>query len=335
MAETGEKIPASGILPDPGHRERYPWHSKAWAALTRSWERLPHAVLLHGPAGIGKRAFAWRFAHALLCSSRTTDGEACGACYSCGLYRAGTHPDLLSVGPAEDSAVITVDQVREVRDFLALRPHTARHKLVLAAPAEAMNVNAANALLKVLEEPPAGGLLVLTTARPGQLPATIRSRCTAIAFRPPLAADAVAWVTQQGIQGDPGTWLQLAGGAPLRALAAADSSLAADFMQLQKDVEALRLGQDEPLRCAARWKDIGAGCCLEWFQQYVAGRIRAEMTGPAQRQDKKIFSLYLKELFEFSDVISEARQLLDGPLDENLLVEDVLIRWHRIGRGMD
>jgi DNA polymerase III subunit delta' len=334
VAEKVENLPVSGSLPHPAHRERYPWQARAWTALTQSFGRLPHAILLHGPAGLGKAAFAWRLAQALICTQSGADANACGQCYSCRLFAAGTHPDLLSVRPLEDSATIMVDQVREVRDFLSLKPHTATHKLVLLMPAEAMNINAANALLKVLEEPPARAVLLLVTAQPLRLPATIRSRCTATAFRAPPLADTARWLQQQGAAGDLPTILQQTGGAPLRALEAARTSMAAEYEQLRKDAEALRLGRDEPLRCAVRWKDIGAAVCLEWFQRYLTELIRAQMM---ELNDRRIESksLQLNDLFYYLDVLTEAKNQLNGPLDPLLLLEDVLIRWHRVARRMD
>lgn len=329
MAEV-DTTALSGTPPDPAYRERYPWHARPWATLTQNLARLPHAMLLHGPRGLGKRAFAWRLAHSLLCTERVAGAAACGRCQSCALFEAGTHPDLLFIEPLEDSVTITIDQVRAVHDFLALRPHTASHKLVLLMPADAMNVNAANALLKVLEEPPAGGLLILATDQLTRLPATIRSRCSAVAFRPPSSAEASEWLGRQGVTGDISDLLQQAGGAPLNALAATRATGGVNYDELRKDVEGLQVGKEDPLRCASRWKTAGAKPCLEWFQQYVAQIIRQVMT---ENNDK--FKININNLFDFSDVISSARNALNGPLDETLLLEDVLLEWHRISRAMN
>src|SRR5689334_184900 len=141
MAEAVE-AQVAGAPPDPGYRERYPWHEQTWAQLARAPDQLPHALLLHGAEGLGKRAFAWRLAQYLLCI-RPNGAEACGACASCTRFAAGTHPDLLVIKPLGDAAIISVDQVRELRDFVVLKPHTSRRKLVLIEPAEVMNLNAA------------------------------------------------------------------------------------------------------------------------------------------------------------------------------------------------
>src|SRR5436190_21590742 len=110
MAEVAES--ASGITPDSGYSARYPWHEDTWARLTHDLSALPHALLLHGSAGLGKRAFAWRLAHSALCAAPGAQAQACGVCVSCRRFAAGTHPDLFPVSPIDESVIITIDQVR-------------------------------------------------------------------------------------------------------------------------------------------------------------------------------------------------------------------------------
>lgn len=325
MAEAGEAT-LSGQPPHPGHRERYPWHDRTWTAMTRDLARLPHALLLHGQAGLGKEAFAWRLAQTLVCQNPGNGSEACGTCTSCRLYAAGTHPDLLAVGLEEEGRQITVDQIRAIGGFLALRPHTASHKVVLIAPADAMNLAAANSLLKVLEEPPAGSVLVLVSSRIARLPATIRSRCAAVAFGVPERNDAIAWLRAQGAA-RPEAVLDVAGGAPLAALELERSDGLRDREEVLQLVEAVARGTEDPVRCAARCKTIGSGRCLGWIQDDIARRIAAAMTGG---EEKKNISR-IKPLFDLLDQLSQARHLLETPLDETLLLEDVLIRWPRQG----
>ncbi len=332
-----EVDPSATSTPRPQRlaRERYPWHAPTWSALTRDLSRLPHALLLHGPAGLGKRAFAWRLTESLLCAKPGLDAVACGACTSCRRFSAGTHPDVLYVHPAPESATVTIDQIRDMREFVALKPHTAARKIVVLEPAEAMNLNAANALLKVLEEPPPGSVLLLVTPWLARLPATIRSRCALVPFRAPAARDAASWLREQGVSGDLDLLLRLTGGAPLRALALARSSHLPNWEKLLKDLTGLRQGTEDPLRCAARWKDYGAEQCLEWFQRYLAEFIRAEMEAKptGQAGEKKMYR-NLKDLFTYFDVLSEARSLVAGPLDQVLLLEDMLIRWTRLAPPM-
>lgn len=315
-----------GNPPDAAYRRVYPWHASNWSALTRDLARLPHALLLHGQEGLGKHAFAVRLAQGLLCGQPGADVVACGRCKGCLLFAAGTHPDLSVIEPLEDSAIITVDQVRALGDFLGLRPHTATRKVVILSPADAMNQNAANALLKLLEEPPLGSVLLLVTARLTRLPATVRSRCALMAFRPPEKPAALAWLAKHGVS-DAERPLDLAGGAPLLALALTESNALPEHEQVARDLEAFLAGRGEPLGCAARWKTLGAERSLRWAQDYLAKRIRQEMI-----EDPKTFIRKSSYLFTLLDVISEARQLVATPLDGTLLLEDVLIRADRFSK---
>lgn len=323
MTEDAESL-VSGINPDPGYRERYPWHAELWSRVACDLSRLPHALLLHGPRGLGKRAFASRLAQVALCSARASE-QACGACSNCRRFEAGTHPDLLQISPVEDSTTINIDQVRALRDFVGLTPHTAARKVVILEPADAMNLNAANALLKLLEEPPQANILLLVTAFAARLPPTIRSRCVGVAFRTPERTVAAAWLAEQGI-GNPSALLDVSA-APLQALSLSHSSDLQSREQLHKDLAALSRQTEDPLRCAVRWKSYGLETCLSWIQEYLSDLIRRNMV------EQKI-GRGLRELFAYLDLISETKGLLGGALDEALLLEDLAIRWTRTSRSM-
>lgn len=217
----------------------FPWQNGLWNGLWTRAGALPHAVLIHGPQGIGKLALAEHFAQALLCEAKDTGVAPCGACEACRWFAAGSHPDFRLIEPealarpsalAEDvdeppstpakaakpSTEIKVDQVRALDGFLGLRSHRGGRRIALAHPAEAMNANAANALLKALEEPPAGAFFLLVSHRPARLLPTIRSRCVAIPIPVPDSAASRAWLAHEGVR-NAGPWLAFASGAPLQA----------------------------------------------------------------------------------------------------------------------
>ena len=156
----------------------YPWLEPAWQRLRSAWQqqRLGHALLLSGRAGFGKRAFAQAFTALLLCETDGQQARACGACRGCTLLAAGNHPDFLHIAPLEAGKALLVDQIRELGDYFALRPHYRATKIAVIEAADTMNRSAANALLKLLEEPPAGAVIMLVADRPSSLLPTVRSR---------------------------------------------------------------------------------------------------------------------------------------------------------------
>lgn len=219
-----------------------------------------------------------------------------------------------------------MDQIRAIAGFLALRPHSASRKVVIIAPADAMNLAAANSLLKVLEEPPAGSVLVLVSSRIDRLPATIRSRCAAVAFGVAERSEAIAWLRAQGAA-RPEAVLDVAGGAPLAALELERSDGLRDREEVLQLFEAVARGAEDPIRCAARCKAIGSGRSLGWIQDEIARRISVAMAGDGGSKKNN----WIRSLFDLLDLVSQARCLLETPLDETLLLEDVLIRWSRQG----
>jgi len=211
----------------------------AWQRLQGRRAQLPHALLLIGQRGVGKFELARAFAAGLLCEAPGMDGHACGQCSACNWLGQGNHPDFRLVQPAamsdeeaeadeetgkkKPSQQITIDQIRQLDDFLGVGSHRGGLSIVLVNPAETMNRNAANSILKTLEEPPPNTLFILVSGEPTRLLPTIRSRCQVIPVATPAAAPAEAWLAAQGVA-EPARWLALAGGAPRLALEIAGSA---------------------------------------------------------------------------------------------------------------
>ena len=222
----------------------HPWNEPILESVRKRLARLPHALLIHGVRGVGKLALAEKVAQLLLCETEATAKRPCGTCSGCRWFLAGTHPDFRrlepealakesppSEEPADDapakrgkpSLEIKIDQVRGLEDFLNVGSHRAKLRVALVHPAEDMNDVSANALLKGLEEPPAGAVFLLVSHRPAQLLPTIRSRCVALPVALPPVEVANRWLEGQGAK-DGARWLAYAGGAPLRALDYAQDS---------------------------------------------------------------------------------------------------------------
>jgi len=218
----------------------HPWNERLLESLKHRTGRLPHALLIHGAQGVGKLALAEKIAQLLLCEAKDAARKPCGACEGCRWYAGGNHPDFRRLEPealasqpdaaapeeeegeaparrGRPSLEIKIAQVRELADFLNIGSHRGGLRVALVHPAEEMNVNAANALLKALEEPPAGAIFLLVSHRPARLLPTIRSRCIALPVAIPPEKAALQWLSAQGMP-DAERWLAYAGGAPLRAL---------------------------------------------------------------------------------------------------------------------
>ncbi|MCV6606274.1 MAG: DNA polymerase III subunit delta', partial [Porticoccaceae bacterium] len=151
----------------------YPWQGELWDDIVHlhKKQRLPHALMLTGPADVGKSRFARALAQRVACGE-PVGGYACGTCKSCKLIAAESFPDLKRVAPEEAGKAIKIDQIRALCDFMAKTAQQGGWKVALIEPAEAMNVNAANALLKTLEEPSNNTLLILVCHQLSRVPAT-------------------------------------------------------------------------------------------------------------------------------------------------------------------
>jgi DNA polymerase-3 subunit delta' len=263
-------------------QQELPWHTEPLRRELAALDRLPHALLLLGTPGIGKSRYAQALAAALLCESPAPDGRACGACDACGWVGADTHPDLRRIGPQvdEDGKVareIKVEQVRALGEFLVVGGHRGGRRVVVVDPADALNAVTANALLKTLEEPGEGLVFVLASARPDAIPATIRSRCQVRVLEGPSLEVGSAWV--QGQTGctpaEAGTWLAMAGGAPLHAVGFAEPGQASAHRALLEAVA--RLPDTSPEAAADVLQGAEARQWLPLLQRWLMdlGRCRA------------------------------------------------------------
>ncbi len=322
-----------------------PWQQQQWRLLRNRREagRMPHALLLTGMKGMGKQRFATSLARALLCRYRDSEGFACGDCPACTRFQAGSHPDFLALLPQEEGKPITVDQARAVSEFLALKSHYESGRVVLLAPAESLNRPAANCLLKTLEEPSPGALLILVASRPGTLPATIRSRCQQVGFAPPQHHVALEWLAGQLAQGQEGQLLlELAAGAPLETLRLAGEGILERRTQMLEEFEQLTAGRLDPVVVAQRWQQRGSMAeALFWLNSWVMDMLRLKymrqppllanrdladnLAGIAQRIDPAGLSGYLER-------IGRLLRHQQTALNVQLQLEELLIVWAALAR---
>lgn len=306
-----------------------PWHAEHWARLQGRGQRdaLPHALLLCGPAGLGKREFARRFVRGLLCTE-AVGGEACGHCRGCQLADAGTHPDIveLTFGLRKDRTPrteIVVDQIRELSARLAMRSQLGGWQVVTVDPADAMNAAAANALLKTLEEPAAQTMLILLADAPWRLPQTIRSRCQRIEFQLPESSVALAWLQGEGVPNAGGA-LAAAGGNPGRAWVWAQHGALEQRAEVRKDLAALAAGRGRPDEVVKRWLVDDPAQRLWFAAQAAADELRARSLHLAL---PLVSMLDDDALSAWYDVTNRTRESLRGPLRIDLLLLELLARW--------
>jgi DNA polymerase-3 subunit delta' len=319
----------------------YPWQEVVWQRLELAAraQRLPHALLISGPVGSGKSEFAQAFANAMLCAERAGDtGFACGNCRACRLLRAQTHPDLAIVRPEKEGAAIKVDQIRALNDAIGLHSHLGGYKIFVLDPADAMNRNSANSLLKSLEEPPSNTVFVLVASQISVLPATIRSRCQHFAFNPQRDPVAIDWLRSEiPADRDAEVLLALADGGPLRARELVATKRDRIREELLDSLVTLSAG-GAPLAVAEQWNSHGAVEVFGWLAKLVADLSVLGASGDShlvvnrdllERLQVLIKELNLRNLFTLYQKLLEFRQYLTNAsgLRELELLEEIAIQW--------
>lgn len=301
-----------------------PWQAREWALFGEllASDRLPHAVMLCGDSEIGKRQFAWALARRVLCQQPAA-GRACGRCKQCLLMVKGTHPDYFPIEPAEPGKAIVVDAIRALTAFAAQTAQQGAWKVILVDPAEAMNANAANAFLKTLEEPGAKTLLLLISHWPGQVLATIRSRCRLVRFSLPPTELALPWLERVSDCADAEDLLRAADGRPLRALRFLRSELRDELASLDGLLSQVAQGEILPLVAAAScaklpWQEAGT-----WFVRRVSRELRAQAANG--RIPARAPFLFLDRLTTATRHVS-----VSPSINRQLLWEEILLEWRRL-----
>jgi len=316
----------------------YPWLEpcRLTIATAIAQGRLPHALLLTGLPGLGKGVLAEAVARQLLCEAPSLESGPCGRCTACAQLNAGTHPDYMKVQLEEDASVIKIDQIRTLANKLTLSSHQGGYKVVVLNPADSMNINAANSLLKTLEEPSDNTVLVLVCERPSQLPATVRSRCQQIRVDIPGRCDALQWLAAQGIAGPAKAYLQMAHGAPLEALQQAQAGSIEARREYFDSLVAILEGRAAPLTVAQSWAKDENMQGIRWMRDWLMDLLRIAMTGQTsgvRSTDlldglaRLALKLDSRVLFAQLERVNRTLRLTASSLNRQLLTEDVLLAW--------
>ena len=327
----------------------YTWQNDLWQQLASARSRRHHALLLRGKRGIGKLDFAVQLSKGLLCEAPDARGFACDACPSCNWFVQGNHPDYRLLTPEQDAvedeeaapvkksgkkSQISIAQVRELADFLELASHRSGGvRIVLIHPAEALNASSANALLKMLEEPPPSAMFILVTHQPQKLLPTIMSRCHKVDMPVPTKQEALAWLEQQGMT-EAAHMLEYAGGSPLAVRDSLDDG-AGKLSELWKSLA--RGARMDAFSSAPQFVSHGMEIAVTVLQKWVYDLLAARMTGQIRYHASLQGALQglaksvdLGLLLDYQRKLDEARKSATHPLNNEMQLESLLIQYTQL-----
>ena len=300
-----------------GYRDRF----GQWLAAGR----MPQALLIHGREGMGRRQLALSFAELVLGADPTRSlGDAPEQ------EEAG-HPDFRPVGLLENKETgklkteISVDQIRELIEFYQLTSHAGAGRAAVIYPADKLNRNSANSLLKTLEEPPAGAHIVLVVESLNRLPATILSRCQRLRVAAPSATVAGAWLKQFVPDKDFTNMLDFVDGAPLAALALHQADFAAKANEYAADLHKLEHRTASPAQVAGKWAKQ-PDLALQWLYWRLSRRVR-NLLDPASDIASES-SEGVQACFRQMDQIRELRRVIKSGISAELNLVGLLVDWY-------
>lgn len=322
------------------------WQQQQWQQVwqMKLQNHLPHGLIFSGMMGIGKVKFAEYFVQMLLCEHQRTNQQTdlpkhCDTCHACRLVITKAHPDVLWVAPEKENGAITIDQIREASDFIAQSSLMQNQfKIVIISAADQMNLYAANALLKTLEEPAQGSLIILITHQSERLPATVRSRCQFLVFPCPEQKMALTWLRAQDEikNSDPELLLRIANGAPLAAL----KLLEDDLFSLRQHVFEAFSPTEDPLQASSKLADESGLRILDFSLSWIEDLLRLQLGEKIEKlvnQDHAQLLLDLKEKTclnanaQFMQYLLELRKYLCQGINLNkqLMIESMLFKWKK------
>jgi len=319
-----------------------PWQQNQWHLLVQAHiqNNLPHALLLLGPMGLGKKLFAQAFTQYLLCEQSSQQQHFCGSCTSCRLLQAGHHPNVMMV-TATHADMIQVDEIRSLTEFMQRSAYLPGYRIVLIHPAQNMNLASANALLKSLEEPSENVLLILIADEIGRLPLTILSRCIKVNFSSPEPNQAVNWLGErmQFARQEIEVALKQSAGAPFAAVHWLQGSFPELRQQFMRHL--LSVDTNKDVTGIEKWLQISTEQLLSLWQQVVLDLLTIVQVKPVTalinsdfNSELVLFSqkCKLSALWQFHDLLNVAvAQIKSGvPVNIRLLLEKCFIEWRRV-----
>lgn len=316
------------------------WHFSSWEKINsaRKNGKLPHALLITGEQGVGKKLFSDQLSQSLLCKS-PTNLEACNNCSACKTYLSGAHPDFLEIDLLEDKQQISVDQIRKITTFLNKSRSFDAYKVVLIQNVDRLNLNASNSLLKSLEEPTKQTILILVSSQYSQLLATVKSRCQRLMIPTPSFEDGFEWLNSQSDDNNDEKSkelikrkLILSSNKPLQALDLTEDDLEQhdDFLN---DLILLSKAQINLLHVAKKWEPYEFKTLLDWQLRYLQNNIKSHLT-----------NINYNEINELNDCIDKSsywhlykdllhlKQTVHTSVNTLMSIENMLLLWQQANR---
>ena len=322
----------------PNNWEPLPWQQSVWRTLQSQQQqgRLAHAWLVVGESGLGKRHFVQAIAASLLCEQ--LQPQACGQCQRCRLFSQHANPDVLTIALDDKAKQIKIDQVRVLTDFVQQTAfYSGGYQIVIMHHAHTMNTNAANALLKCLEEPQGKTLIFLVADTLSTVLPTVRSRCQLLHMPTPNEDQAHQWLGQFVHETDKQQrLLMLAQGKPLLAKTYADEHAETLFLTLCEQLDAIAVTQADAIHAAKILLNENMMLCLQFRHQLIIALIKAVHTNelPDILRDLACAQTVVKyqrydEVYRLLHWISEQRHILLQGLNPSpqLLLERNLSLW--------
>jgi DNA polymerase-3 subunit delta' len=328
----------------------YAWQQKNWNSLCqqRQENRLSHAYLVCGDAGLGKYNFALSFARLLLCQS-VESNQPCGSCHNCRMAESSQHPDLRLVSIEEGSRGIGIDQIRGLLDFVTMTSHAGGSKIVILEQADSLNKNAANALLKTLEEPTPDTFIFLITDAPGTLLPTLRSRCQRLNFTEPSSEVAKTWlesaITDENIDAS----LIASGNRPLLALSMLEGGhieSRAEILQSLNGILCRQLRPEEFIKLAAAIGELRVmghlsnilSILIKYLLtkqgSFIEESTFAELAGTFERLAQNQGRVVNDLLVLYAEIELAKRQLRSASNpNPQLIVESLIWHWFNLPKG--
>ena len=320
----------------------YPWHEECWNYFVKAREsnHLPHAILLSGENGIGKQVLAKEMVKSLLCMQPEVF-KACNKCQSCKTYESGANPDYSEISLLEDKQQISVDQIRDLSQFLNYSRSFNTYRVVLLNPVERMNLNAANSLLKSLEEPAANTVIILITSQLSDVLATIKSRCQLLTLRTPSIKQSLSWLEKQSPTIDSlELALHMATGKPLQAINIQQEeienreTLATDLLAVINETKSVT-------ETAKKWEKYNSEVLLNWQISWLQSLIKISECGQSITSNKSIIgsdefikiqnelnnSIQIDQKWSLYQQLIKQKRYIHTSVNTLMFIENMIMLW--------